>query len=529
MMMHTQECRWFRNPEKRRTGSEQHITKRWIALLLTVLLGAGVLSACGATPDTEGPETAFSAPIQTGTPETQPDDESGTAETGAQGPDLPNRTYDDEIKVLHWTIDETWIPWEEVTVDAPNGDTLTDAVYERNTAFKESFGIDLVNDYIYTHDIVAKVNNMVATGLDEYQIIMQRGYEFQFLMTTDSFSDIGALPYVDVTRPWWNRDSVNTFTFGGVTLFAASDMLLLDKGATVGVFFNGKIAADRGWDGAHFYSMVDKGTWTLAELCAAAEEAYEDADGDQKVSTGDVFGAMGGDGVIQFMINGAGERFCMSTGDDTFLRYSFNERCYDVVIDTLDELLYREYFISNRYTDKSALDNAFQNDQCLFTFTHVKKVNSFRAMETAYGILPVPKYDEAQRSYASEISPHHDTLMAIPKTATKDDDRAEILGVTLEALSWISHDTVYPQLYDVVLSGKGTRDEESRQMLNLIFENRVYDIGIIFDFGNFAYTVLNLVNTGGTDVASAYEGAERTIHSQMDEVIGKLREITGVG
>lgn len=39
--------------------------------------------------------------------------------------------------------------------------------------------------------------------------------------------------------------------------------------------------------------------------------------------------------------------------------------------------------------------------------------------------------------------------------------------------------------YDVTLSGKVVRDRDSNDMLNLIFENRVYDIATIYDWGSW--------------------------------------------
>ena len=53
----------------------------------------------------------------------------------------------------------------------------------------------------------------------------------------------------------------------------------------------------------------------------------------------------------------------------------------------------------------------------------------------------------------------------------------EKTGAVLEYFNYVSHDTVIPAYCDVVLYGKITRDEESRDMLNLIFDSRVVDIG----------------------------------------------------
>ena len=256
--------------------------------------------------------------------------------------------------------------------------------------------------------------------------------------------------------------------------------------------------------------------------CAA--DAYVDLDGDTKVSSGDIFGAQGGDDPVHFIFNGAGELFCRNTGDDKFLEYTFEkERCYDVVTDTLELLLYEDWYISDR---TASVENAFTNNQVLFDITRVETVNKYRIMEQDYGILPIPLYDDVQNGqYYSEISPHHDSVLAIPHTATANDEQEEAIGAALEELAYISHLTVYPVLYDVVISGKGTRDQESKEMLKIIFDSRVYDIGIIYDFATFANITLRMAEHGKHNIVSEYEGCRKTIEIELGQVVEQLHSL----
>ena len=494
---------------------------KWIALLLALIMIVGTFAACGSTPsDPKESDNNQSTETKQGG-----EGESDSAKETKEAPKLPSKKYDTVLKVLHWTVDESWIPWEEICLPDWTGDAMDDAIYARTAELDEKYGIALENEYLRTDQITTSVTNMIMTEEDDYQMIVQRGYQFQFLMTTDSFADISALPYVDTTKSYWNQDSIDTFTFGGTTLFAASDMLLLDKGATAAVIFNTSIAHDHGWGGSYFYDLVNDKEWTLAKMVEVAADAYDDADGDSKTSAGDVFGATGGDDPIHFMLNGAGERFCVNTGDDSFLKYTFEkERCYDIVMDTLDMLLYEDFYLSER-TVKESIEQPFINNQVLFDISRVKQVNAYRVMDQDYGILPIPMYDDTQDEYYSEISPHHDSLMAIPHTAVRNDVQAEAIGVALEAMSYISSLDVYPVLYDVVISTKGTRDQESKEMLNIIFNNRVYDIGIIFDFGYFANTALRMAKTGSSDIVSKYEAVKDQIDKEIEKVVDTLHGI----
>ena len=502
-----------------------------LAFSLALIMLLVCFAACGSTPSTPAETETKANPVNPGGNETG--SESGAeSETSSSVipsglPEKETKNYDYNMKVLHWTVEDSWIPWEEVVVETYNGDALNDTVYERGMELQEGWGITLENEYMYTHTITSTVEKNTSTGDDAYQLIIQRGYQFQFLMTQDCFANINSLPYVDTSKPWWNQDSISTFTFGGTTLFAASDMLLLDKGSTSAVVYNMEVANNKGMSGSHFYDMVNDYTWTLEALAEAAEQAYTDVDGDEAPSGEDIFGAMGGDDPIHFMLNAAGERFCVNTGDDRFLEYTFgSERTFEVVMDTLDLLLYEPFYISSRHFDTTTLpQDVFISNQVLFTIGRIKDVNKFRAMEADYGILPIPQYEESQHAYHCEISPHHDSLMAVPHTAVTNGANAEALGVALEGLSYISHYSVYPTLIDEVISLKSTRDQESRDMLKIIFDTRMYDIGIIFDFGTFANITLRITKTGNNNIASLYAEAKSTIDADLEKVVEKLHEI----
>jgi len=52
-----------------------------------------------------------------------------------------------------------------------------------------------------------------------------------------------------------------------------------------------------------------------------------------------------------------------------------------------------------------------------------------------------------------------------------------MVGAAMELLAWESANEVIPTYFDRVLSGKLARDEEDRDMLELIFDSIVYDNG----------------------------------------------------
>ncbi len=77
----------------------------------------------------------------------------------------------------------------------------------------------------------------------------------------------------------------------------------------------------------------------------------------------------------------------------------------------------------------------------------------------------------------------------------------------------------------MVISGKGTRDQESKEMLKIIFDSRIYDMGIIYDFAYFADKTLRMGKTGSSDIVSAYTEVQGEIDKQLGEVVTKLHEL----
>ena len=54
-----------------------------------------------------------------------------------------------------------------------------------------------------------------------------------------------------------------------------------------------------------------------------------------------------------------------------------------------------------------------------------------------------------------------------------------------EALAYYGKQIVTPAYYDINLIGQSTRDEESADMLDIIFDSLVFDIGYYYQIGPY--------------------------------------------
>jgi hypothetical protein len=159
----------------------------------------------------------------------------------------------------------------------------------------------------------------------------------------------------------------------------------------------------------------------------------------------------------------------------------------------------------------------FLSDRALFNNCELHNIASFRTMETDFGILPTPKFDEYQENYRSIINPVPAGMIVIPIT---NDANLNNTCYVLDALGAASKNTLTPAYIDVYLEGRGARDEESRESLNIIFNNIVFDLGYIYNWGNIATFSYDLVRQKSTAFTSSYESiagkAQDALNTTLD-------------
>jgi len=148
-------------------------------------------------------------------------------------------------------------------------------------------------------------------------------------------------------------------------------------------------------------------------------------------------------------------------------------------------------------------------------------VENLRGMDTDFGILPIPKYNEQQKEYLQTVNPYVGLIMSVPQCAGSIDNSSAVL----EYMAYESKYILQPAYYDVVLNTKIARDEESGKMLDIIFGNRAYDIGDVFDFNSLGSDVINMSMTFDRNMVSKYEKKEAGAIKAIDKLVEKIQAI----
>ena len=471
-----------------------------ISLFLGCLLAVSALASCGGGDTTAVDTSANTASAETTVP--------AETETTRLMPDLPEADYGGYVfRVSHWEHPG----WEsrachDIYAEAENGETINDAVFARNLVVGEKYNFSISLENVKFDELVTRVRNAVSAGDDAYDLAYLRLFEQKNLVAGGFFVDFNKIPNIDLSKPWWDSGCVESLTVDGKLYLAASSINISDENATAGILFNKQIAANQ--DLGDLYQLVHDGKWTMDKMHELYSDVTNDVNGDGKMDGEDLWGFLGGTDVAACFYIGSGGTVVSRDKDGQLYdslgsekNFSIVEKVQSIMTDT--DNFYNHHLGTKelKSTDDNEYRDLFSDGHGLFFWSRMDEVTTLRSMETDFGILPTPKYDEAQENYISFVSQHIMGLMSIPNTAS---DLART-GTILEALAAESYYTLTPAYYDVALKTKASRDDESAQMLDIIFSNRVYDLGEYFNFGNIFDAINTVSQNESKGMASEYE------------------------
>ena len=136
-----------------------------------------------------------------------------------------------------------------------------------------------------------------------------------------------------------------------------------------------------------------------------------------------------------------------------------------------------------------------------------------RGMADDFGILPQPKWDENQKSYVSYLNGWGNGYVGIPANA--DIDKSAFVT---EAMAYAGYEMLREPVYEITLSAKVSRDEESARIIDIIIETAFADLGSVYNFGGTQDIIVQAI-LNNKDFVSAYEKNEPKIQKDIEKFI----------
>ena len=84
--------------------------------------------------------------------------------------------------------------------------------------------------------------------------------------------------------------------------------------------------------------------------------------------------------------------------------------------------------------------------------------------------------------------------------------------------------TLTPAYYDICLTSKYMRDEESSEMLDIILASRVFDLGYICEWGSMHQSIKSLILDGKTNVASTISSHLKAFEKAMEKTTERFQD-----
>ncbi len=486
----------------------------WISVLL---LSAGLLTSCS---DTTLPpsDTGSTAPVVTEALTTPPAPPETEYRYTPANTDYRNAEF--RIINLDNVANSGWygIPSDLAPAENPqSSDVLAEAVYARNLRVEEQLKIKLVVEELDATEIAGLMSKANLSGDAEFDAVFCGIYQMASFVSNQMLSDLRDTS-IDFSDPWWDQNSINSFELGGVLFGAVSDITFFDKISTYVTFFNTEFITANGLENP--YDLIEKDQWTLEKLLEMGNVASKDVNGDGTYDEQDAYGLAFQNDAAYVLLNAANKTIITkdenglpvyNLKDDTVILTM--QRIYELMLDS------RQFFNRQAYgMDVQEAINMFTENRVMFMVRPIQSLFMMREMGADFGIATLPKMNESDTHVGSAVNPYAGTILVLPRVVK---DKARFADV-LQALACESHYTVQEPLFDVVLGAKLIRDERSVEMLNIAFDNRVYDIGLVFDFGGLGDKLMT--NKTG-DVASKVKSWERSVNKKIEELVGQIEAV----
>lgn len=415
---------------------------------------------------------------------------------------------------------------ETFTADSENGEIVNDAIYGRNQAIEERLNVSL--DFVKKHgeanaEGVELTNSFRASVLASdgaYDLAAVRSNEQPKLVLEGLTLDMKPLPYLDFSMPWWPDSLLKELTIDGKLYFASGDASMGILRDMICLFYNKDLADS--YDIPDLYQTVFDGKWTFDTFLNTFKGVYADLDGDNAKSADDRFGYAFGDPNQIYAYIDAFQLNILNWADGLPSVYSFCEQKDIDVHDKLADMVFNNPDFALDNWNQRTYQTSFAAGNVLFINGQFKDTDMYRDIDAfSYGVLPMPKYDEAQKEYCTCVRATYSTF-CIPATVAEPDVSAAVL----ECLASESYRRVTPAYFESALKVKYSQDNESARIYDLIRSSVRFSFGVVFtgvigDPQNmYKETIWNNKNW-----MTYYASWEPTASKKLNDTIEKIKEL----
>ena len=477
---------------------------RCIAFTTSLFMLVPTFFSCGSAPEPE--ETALTA---------QPDEGEPTpaAPTLEDLYPLPADRYDGRsydmlvVRTGYWGQD-----YNDLWYGEESGSAVEAASFERTS--KTEALLDISLSQTESPDASAEAYRLYQAGDDTYELVQSRAVMMMPQLASNGvLRNIREMERIRLEAPWYNHTMCSSASIAGELYMIGGDGVITDKTGVAATMFNKKLASD--FSLPDLYETVRNGGWTLDRMAEYGRTATADLNGDGELrKKDDRFGLIAEDFYGWFYMVSSG--FAIAEKDSGDLPYftAGTEEAVNAML-KIQTLMYDAELRAGADFSAEDYESVFSENRALFHANVFSTIAQFREMEADFGIIPLPKSDEAQSDYITTLSPYVGRFVGFPILCTDSD----FVGTVFDVLSRYGTDTILNAYYDILLSGKIARDVESTEMLSLIFSSVMLDIGATYNCGNCWFTYQQYIAGKMESWVSTWASIEKAAGKAMEKTV----------
>ena len=430
---------------------------------------------------------------------------------------------DVHIMVAHWG---SYMPLAitDIMVEELNGEGINDAAFNRNVEMEQNFNctVSISEEYGGSNKAYDTVIKSVTAGDDTYAFALLRAQQYNALCLSNAFFELSDIPHIDFSKPWWDSKYADAVGIMGKKFGAISDITMNSYLLAGSIYFNKDMIADYSLESP--YTLVNEGKWTWDKMFAMADAVDMDLNGDGEYTNEDLYGMTYIDDSPEVLLAAAEVTFAELDPDGIPQVTLYGDSNMTKIM-RLSSLL-QDKAISYNCHARSKVPSEDEagmlvRGQTLFCLGGLYYAPEMRLMDQDFGIVPYPKYDEVQSEYHIPMITVALTYVSVPITNSD----MENTGIFMEHYAYLGRRDIMPALYDKLLLGKVSRDNESSDMLDIIFNNRVFDTGMIFDFAGLRTNLRVMYNKLKEDFASSFAANEKKVQDNINKLVEQFRAL----
>ncbi len=483
------------------------------ALLILAAASCGEAAPSGATSDTTA-STDTSEPV-----------EEGSERERLKDPLPANLRFDGETVTIY--CKESSIP--NLVPEEETGDIVSDALYARNMATEERLGVKL--DFITIpgsngSEVGNQMKADVLAGDDGCDFAVAGQYYTTPKALEGVFYNLLNVDHITYDAPWYQQDFVKAATIYDTMFYITGDLSITASSSSYVTFYNKNLAAE--WlPKEDLYQTVWDGKWTLDHFSSLLKDIYRDLNGNSERDAADFYGyamalttspldaLLPGSGIHLVELNADGDPEITLNSEKTVNLYEkINALCNENT---------GTFTAGGTADDQTNMFNKFMQSETVFHIQQLGKTTALREFNDPYGILPIPKYDEAQERYYT--IPHDQfAIMVVPSNSANP----ELAGAVIEYMNYDSYKRVTPAYFEVAMKVKYLDDNADAQMFDLIMEGKGFDLGVILSnaTGNLSWCTRKVMQNK-QEFSSWYASVETSSKAQLESAAAALKDLSG--